>query len=369
MQTKKCHLISHGISINSENIEACCLCRGLDEQGHPLIIENFETENFDWEHLLNLKDIQIEQLKNDELDSCKGCYVINQYECPSKGKFIAFINFNHWTHCNSNCIYCQRAKKPKPPRNTYNMMKSLIEKGLFNDEGEITFQGGEPTLLDEFDDLINLFAVQNTIIRVHTSGIKFSSALAKALDNSKTQIIISPDAGTPETYKKIKKVSKLEQVFNNAEKYISSTKLEFAHNVKLKYIIIPGYNDTIEEICEFFKRATKANVKSVIVDIEAEYYYKYKKRALHNIKLLLDFFVYKGKQLGIDIGYYDSVIYFKSKRSSKNLLPVENDTMYKFANGALRFLYKILNIDYMRNFVKDPLLVETEDEKESILIS
>ena len=55
------------------------------------------------------------------------------------------------------------------------------------------------------DDLLNLFVEQKERnIIVHSSGIKYSPALAKAINVGCANVVLSFDSGCRETYKKIK---------------------------------------------------------------------------------------------------------------------------------------------------------------------
>ena len=61
----------------------------------------------------------------------------------------------------------------------------------------IVFGGGEPTILKEFDKLLNLFCEENfNNIRINSSGIKYSHALTNALKNRRASLVISVDSGT-----------------------------------------------------------------------------------------------------------------------------------------------------------------------------
>ena len=61
-------------------------------------------------------------------------------------------------------------------------IKDMIEKKILSKNSTITFGGGEPTILQEFEELVYLlldYDVYN--IRIHSDGIKYSPAIEKVL--------------------------------------------------------------------------------------------------------------------------------------------------------------------------------------------
>ena len=271
MKYKSCHLIEHGISINVDSIQACCLSRDFNK-GQLMIEPMYENNKIDWEHIFFVKrNHRTHQKNNRDLPACEGCYNLREEDWDDDD-YISFINFDHWSQCNSNCIYCGvQRNKPKAKNNVLNAVKELIKQGKFRNTGEITFQGGEPTVLKEFDDLLKLFLKQGSKIRVHSSGILFSRAIRNGIKDGNVTVVISPDSVRKETYKTIKRVDKSNKVWDNIKHYRKNLKNEFSNLVKVKYIIIPGINDTFEEITEFLNKLKSLDIKSAIVDVEYTY--------------------------------------------------------------------------------------------------
>ena len=123
--------------------------------------------------------------------------------------------------------------------------KELFKKKLFKPGGEITFAGGEPTILKEFDELIN-FLLKNgaSRITVHSSGIKHSKAIEKGIKQGVLSVCLSADSGTRETYKKVKRVDKFEQFWKTAKKYAEAQQNGEIKFVETKFILIPEVNTT-----------------------------------------------------------------------------------------------------------------------------
>ncbi len=123
--------------------------------------------------------------------------------------------------------------------------------------------GGEPTMLQEFPAIVKLLLTQNCRMEVLTNGIKYESVISEMLkaDNN-NMICISLDCGCRETYKRIKRVDKFEEVVETIKRYIKDTK-EKSNRVKLKYIIFPNVNDNKKEIDKFFEVCKSVGVRTV----------------------------------------------------------------------------------------------------------
>ena len=314
MKYRSCHLIEHGISIDVDSVRACCLSREFNK-GQLMILPKYENGKIDWSKLLEIKKRHRSYQQEKDIAACEGCYNLREEDWDEED-YISYINFDHWSQCNSNCIYCGvQATKPKTKNNVLNAVKELIKKGLFKNTGEITFQGGEPTVLKEFEGLLKLFIKEGAKIRVHSSGILFSRAIRDGLKKGVVTVVISPDSALKETYKTIKRVDKSNKVWDNIKHYRKGLNTEAAQNVKVKYIIIPGINDTLEEITAFLNKIKELDIKSIIVDIE----YIYANSDINNISphiyILMDYIENFANQNYINYDIYDSAKYAVSART------------------------------------------------------
>ena len=333
MKYRSCHLIEHGISIDVDSIKACCLSREFDK-GQLMILPKYSDGKINWQQLLKTKKEQRIYQQTKDIPACEGCYNLREEDWDEED-YISFINFDHWSQCNSNCIYCGvQANKPKTKNNILNAIKDLIKQGKFKNNGEITFQGGEPTILKEFDALLNLFIKEGSKVRIHSSGILFSRAIREGLKKGAVTVVISPDAAYRETYKTVKRVDRFNKVWDNIKHYRKNLKPEMQELVKVKYIIIPGVNDTFEEINEFLKKIKEIDIKSVIIDIE----YSYANTNLNNVSqhvyMLMDYIENYCNSNSICFDLYDSAKYAAQNRNFEKTtnLDIEQFKKYKEEN-------------------------------------
>ncbi len=315
---KSCHLIEHGISIDVNSIKACCLSREFDK-GQLMVVPLYKDNKIDWNELFKIKKQQRLFQQKNILPACEGCYNLRE-ENWDEEDYISFINFDHWNQCNSNCIYCGvQTNKPKTQNNVLRPIKELIKSGKFKNNGEITFQGGEPTILKEFEELLKIFTKQGSKIRIHSSGILFSRAIREGLKKGTVTVVISPDSAERETYKKIKRTDKSDKVWNNIKHYRKNLKDEIAANVKVKYIIIPGINDSFEQITEFLKKIKEYNIKSIIVDIEYTYANRNIKNISPHIYIIMDYIENFTKINNLEYNLYDSALYAQQNRTYEKI--------------------------------------------------
>lgn len=276
-----CHWATSGLEFRKDSIRSCCFAYLQNEnEKDSIIIDNYHGEKIDWDNLLKLKKEHKELHKIGQFKpSCKGCIYLEK-AIWSDNLFIDHLTFNHWSKCNCNCIYCYSASDKSYFNNYkhYNVLPILKEMHKKNiliptDTSCISFGGGEPTILEEFEELLDfLISIGFKNIRINSSGIEYSPAIAKGLELNTVSLVISTDSGTKETYEKIKNVKCFEKVWQNIKRY--SEKQTVSDALKIKYIIIPGINDSKKEIDKWFDLINKNNVKAIALSVEQHWYFE-----------------------------------------------------------------------------------------------
>lgn len=272
-----CHWAEHGINFHVNNIRTCCML--FHKGGGVLPTMGHEKGDFNYKKFFKKKSAHRKLHRNGKIHpKCLGCLNLEEKTWDEKN-YINRINLDTFTRCNSNCIYCFCAQNKekndaKPPYKILNDIKMLIDKKVLIPGGEVMFGGGEPTINEEFEALVTLFLDKGfDYIKVHSSGIKYSLAIERCIKEGKADLIISPDAGEIKLYEKIKRTQSFDLVWNNLQKY-SEAQTNNKTQVKAKYIIIPGINDTTENIDNFYKKVLECSINSVRFDIEVEWYTK-----------------------------------------------------------------------------------------------
>ena len=243
-----------------------------------LIRNNFTGQKIDWNRVFKIKDMYRTFHKKGKIHTgCLSCPYLEEKKWDNS-HYIDNIYISHWTDCNSKCIYCFAVTHPdefkgKQSYNALPIIKEMHEKGILRAGGIISFGGGEPTLLGEFEDIVT-YLLDNFYwgIRVHTSGIKYSPALARAINEIRGYVVVSVDAGNKDTFKKIKQVDCYDKVRDTIRRYALQTTFLGRFLVSAKYIIVPGINDTTEEIDSWMKANYEAGLYTTVLDIEENWY-------------------------------------------------------------------------------------------------
>ena len=229
MKYTSCIHLEHGITFFSNSVQICCIS-SHPGGGNIMQIENYKGELIDWEEIFKNRAVMREGIKNGIVpEKCTGCYYLKEQEWNSEN-YIDEVLIGHFTHCNCNCIYCYTEKDKKffNANKTYNIfpvIKDMVDKGVLSKNATVTFGGGEPTILQEFEELVYLlldYDVYN--IRIHSDGIKYSPAIEKGLKLGKITLITSLDSGSKEVYERIKQVPCYDKVWQNMAKYAKTKK-------------------------------------------------------------------------------------------------------------------------------------------------
>lgn len=304
---KSCDLVEHGLTFLHDSIVLCCL-----SNENYFFKKDFNGTNFNLSEIVELKKNLRNKFKKGEiLPQCINCHNLKEENWDDED-YINNLFIGHWTNCNCNCSYCYYANNKYLFKEikSYNFLKILEElkkNNLFKPYGEINIAGGEPTVLKELDSIIN-FCLKNEVrnITVNSNCIKYNKTIAKALSRDKLLFTVSLDCSEKEMYKKIKRIDAFDRVIKNLKKYIKAQG-ENKHNVRVKYIIIPGINDSISQVEKWIDLCYTIGVKQIILDLETNYYYKNKDKIPKHIYEIIEYTKKKANNLGIIVNYYSHI--------------------------------------------------------------
>ena len=300
MKYKSCIHLEHGMAFFSTSVQICCIS-SHPGGGNIVQIPDYHGEMIDWDALFEQRNVMREGIKNGIIpEKCTGCYYLKENEWNSED-YIDEVLIGHWTHCNCNCVYCYTEKDKKffnanKTYNVYPVIRDMIEKGVLSKNATITFGGGEPTILNEFEELVYMlleYDVHN--IRIHSDGIKFSPAIEKGLREGKITLITSVDSSSKEVYEKVKQVPCFNKVWTNLAKYAK------AKNglIRTKYVLIPGMNDSLSEVKKWLKMTAEIGIKDIAFDIEDNWFKENRNNIPQYIYVICDFVFECFRQYGI----------------------------------------------------------------------
>jgi sulfatase maturation enzyme AslB (radical SAM superfamily) len=264
-----CEYIEGGIVFYPNRISACCVSHGNGHAGQPRLTE-FAGGGFPIAKIQEWRTKTIEAHKRGEfIPDCKGCpLLVKRAWGKARENSVHMITIAHYTHCNLRCGYCYTVLRPDlniKPKQVYDLLpifKDLIDTGALSPKAEIRFSGGEPTILGEFEDLLDLVSAYGPRIRIYTNAVVRSEAILRALAKRRVELVLGIDAGTDDVYKAVKGRNVNNQVWGNVAAYVGID----PDNCWAKMIV---RKENIDDVVPFVERCIENGVRKVYYDLDA----------------------------------------------------------------------------------------------------
>ena len=271
---KTCKDLEESLYVAPNEIRACCqrFFHGGKIRGDAKLLDIKDNKTPTSSDIKKAREKLFNEIQNDKNEQCKGCIFLKETEKkPNFSSKVSLLSIEHHSVCNLRCNYCSdvyyAGKKSK-----YNVVEfiSLLSKDKSLDNcQQVVWGGGEPTLDKSFEEIleeIHKHANPNIYHRVFTNSVRFSEAIPKFLEKSLIKITTSIDAGTPETFKKVRGRPKFYNVFENLKSYsrVDPTK------ITIKYIFTED-NYEENEIDGFVENCKKYELDKCNFQISMNY--------------------------------------------------------------------------------------------------
>lgn len=184
---------------------------------------------------------------------CKGCSFLTQDHGDNNQTVSRFIISDH-AFCNADCVYCcdacsiprkeTGATVPERYAAILWALEQLLKRDLLNQRAVVQLAGGEITINPYKEKIYEtvkrvLQRLPELQLQILSNCFIYDQEIANLLALGKSSYLqCDLDAGTPETYIKVKGFNKFDTVRENLKKY---SKFGI---VKLKYVVLPGWNDS-----------------------------------------------------------------------------------------------------------------------------
>lgn len=121
------------------------------------------------------------------------------------------------TNCNLHCIHCGYKNK-LPKTIPFDSIKKAITRCLQYGLKTVVLTGGEPTLHPDLLEILRYCKQYNLNTKITTNGNNLASLLHCFKDNIVDQVVVSLDASTNTTYKKIRGSDKFTEIWQDIKR-------------------------------------------------------------------------------------------------------------------------------------------------------
>ena len=253
---KTCALFAQNWIIEDRGFVCCCI-----EEYKP----RFDNCNLDPKAGLAYLDETRKGLINGTISLPEGCQTCfnnkeNYIYCSRRLNSFDF-SFRGW--CNYKCEYCSSNRPDKKGYNDrFSLEEYLIElenRDMVNDIFSVLYAVGESCLNEKRFGLYQYCGEKHYFLDVFSNCSVFDESLFSLAHRSPVIVRSSFDAGTPETYERIKGVTCFDKAIDNVRRYLEAPYL----GVNLKYLFMPGINDNEKDIDRFAQLCAELNVDFV----------------------------------------------------------------------------------------------------------
>ncbi|HUU40999.1 MAG TPA: radical SAM protein [Desulfatiglandales bacterium] len=260
-----CEWIEYRLVLDHWELKFCCKPHSGNKGFVPIC--HFSGGSLPVETIRNERE-KLRKLNNTKgADSpCGGCHYLKSGDWPELGGHALFnqVEISNFTICNLRCNYCYTVLHEdwNFPSYAYKLgpvFNDMIEKGYLHDQTRIEWAGGEPTILENFEDLQKMFIAHGYSQTIFTNAVVFSEGIAQGLRSRKMSIVSSIDSGTPETYRKVKGRDYFHRVWLNLDRYIQT-----GGDLVIKYLVKDD-NVQLKDLNGFLRLCRKYRVPMISI--------------------------------------------------------------------------------------------------------
>lgn len=223
-------------------------------------------------------------LDDEGRELTKGCIHCKYYEFRD-WRLDSSINYISLTPypspCQAKCIYCGVLAQDYTSPDAFNeegvaqkydnyfaMIDYLFRKGIVSKDVRWSIGSGEITVHPLKKRFYNL--IGNSACDFFTNCFKYDETIANNLKkNPKSSLSFSIDAGTPEAWHKVKGFNNFETAVGNLSKYCK--KASSTEQIRLRYIVLPGINDDLDDFLSIAKIMNLNNLKNITLSFDFKY--------------------------------------------------------------------------------------------------
>jgi pyruvate-formate lyase-activating enzyme len=286
-------------------------CGNLKTNRTPHVGSYGQGGVIDIDELANAKRSHLAAVRRGEIpEACRECPSWQLHDRSGDTPYLFDdVVIGHHTACNTDCYYCltnsNSAPVPVPARAAAKLLptlKEMVALGYIDPNAIIRFSGGEPTILPEFEKLMDYFIEVGRQFFINTSGVRYSPAIERMLrrGDATDRVVISIDSASRQTYEVIKGFDLAERVWSNIARYANIG----PDMMEVKYIVLP---ENAHETGDFVRKCHDIGVRRVSVDLDSRPVIYGISNALTDEMIEgIAVLIYQAKQRGLSVYYSGS---------------------------------------------------------------
>lgn len=266
---KSCEWLEGGLAFNRRSLNACLIVH--HGRGFPHLCD-FNGGEVDMRKVLAARRRIIAANQAGGYPACRGCPHLVKRRWPQPRRPVRLIGIAQFAHCNIECSYCfLQTQAPASfaagldPYPVLPALRALARDGWLDRRPTVDWGGGEPTIYPEFDEALELFTRLGATTWIHTNGTRLPGPIRDGLPTKAIHVLCSVDAGTRQTWQRIKNKDLLAIVWRNLREYVDS-----GCRVVLKYIMTDENCDQ-SELTAFVRSAKAIGARELIVDVDYDH--------------------------------------------------------------------------------------------------
>jgi wyosine [tRNA(Phe)-imidazoG37] synthetase (radical SAM superfamily) len=366
MHVPYCEGILNRLEFYDDSLGFCCEKSSNFHSSRPRF-PYFETAQETITNFLNkrakIKD-ELDGLKEiNSAKPCLNCSCLGSNDVFRDNKIRSVTIACFPSVCQSNCIYCDVFNKPekasqvitksKYPDMVAEMIRYLEATEQIAEDCLISIAPAEVTTMLYKDIVFETFA--NYKSRFLSNGFLFDQKIADSLKRNGSTLNVSLDCGTRETFLTIKTHDMFFKVLENLKLYTTFG------NVELKYIVIPGVNDGLDDFLGIVEILKSLCIDTLIIAFD---YYLPLRTAIYPISTLIQ----KLKENGMKFKFHAYYSTAQLEKLIEEYITPQSQAEYERKNNYLReIFYKKYKNDYQayKEFVRTLELKELSNHLKS----
>ncbi|WP_295765452.1 hypothetical protein [uncultured Oscillibacter sp.] len=220
-----------------------------------------------YEDVGQILDRSFEEFERGEIECCRDCVMNKEQYIVSRGyprhyKSVAFYQ-ETCADCLSHCVYCcveGGAKRSKPvslrPLEDFSKFAaSVLALGRVDDDLTCAIDVSEREHGRKVGTALKVLEEAGStplVYKINSCLLVYEEELAGLLRQGKVYVIWSLDAGTRETYRKIKQIDAFDKAVDNVRRYIEEDVFG-GRFIVAKYLIVKGINDDPDEFDAYLR--------------------------------------------------------------------------------------------------------------------